>query len=168
MTDRALHLLDRLDAHRTEFAGRLDGLPERLVHARPTPDAWSLAHLAEHLLLIDGALQANGSPTSAASRATSRLRSTGIRSILALPLRIQGPPSAAYIMPSESPRWPDVRQRWSALRRDWRTWSPSPGAVGFAHPIAGPFLWDDALAFLLAHHRHHDAQVRRTLAALGA
>ena len=167
MTRRALRLLDRLDAHRAAFAARLDGLPESVVHARPAPGAWSLAHLAEHLLRIDGGLQADGPPISAASRATSRLRSAGIQSILALPLRIEGPPSAAYVMPSEAPRWPDVRERWAALRRDWRTQSPRPGAVGFAHPIAGPFLWDDALAFLLAHHRHHDAQVRRTLAALG-
>ena len=113
-------------------------------------------------------MQPDGPPISAASRATSRLRSTGIQAVLALPLRIEGPPSAAYVMPSPSPRWPDVRERWAALRsRLADVGRPAPGAVGFAHPIAGPFLWDDALAFLLAHHRHHDAQVRRTLAALG-
>ncbi len=167
MTARSLRLLDGLDAHRAAFSARLDAVPDALVHARPGPEAWSLAHLAEHLLLIDGGLRADGPAVSAAGRATSRARSTAIRSVLALPLRIKGPASAASVMPSASPRWPDVRERWTALRADWRTWAPAPGAVAFAHPIAGPFLWDDALAFVLAHHRHHHAQTARTLRALG-
>lgn len=166
MTARALRLLDRLDAHRAAVSARLDGLPEAVVHTRPAPEVWSLAQLAEHLLLIDGSLSADGPPASVIGRASSRVRSTGIQSVLALPLKIKGPPSAAYIMPSASPRWPEVRERWAALRADWRTWTPEPGAVAFPHPIAGPFLWDDALAFLLAHHRHHDAQIERILAGL--
>ena len=166
MTRRA-HLLRALDAHRAALADRLDGLPEAVVHAAPAPGAWSLAQLAEHLLLIDSGLTFDGPPASPAARATSRLRSAGIQAVLALPLRIEGPPSARYVMPSAAPRWPEVRERWAALRAGWQRPSGGARAVAFRHPIAGPFLLDDALAFLLAHHRHHDAQVRRTLAAVG-
>lgn len=167
MTARSLRLLDLLDAHRAAFSARLDALPSAAVHAQPSPGVWSLAQLAEHLLLIDGGLLADGPPISSASRATSWVRSRGIQSILALPLRIEGPPSAVYVMPSASPQWPDVRERWAGRRSDWGSWSARPGTVAFAHPIAGPFLWDDALAFLLAHHRHHDAQVGRILKTVG-
>ena len=167
MTSRAARLLDALDAHRAAFTARLDALPDAAVHATPAPDAWSLAQLAEHFVLIDGGLRFDGTPAPALARATSALRSAGIQGVLALPLRIQGPPSAQYVMPSAAPRWAEVRERWAALRADWRTAAPPAGAVAFRHPIAGPFLFEDALAFLLAHHRHHDAQVRRTLRALG-
>ena len=166
---RRLRLLHALDAHRAELTARLDALPEASVHAAPAPGAWSLAQLAEHLLLIDSGLRFDGARPSAPVRVTSRLRSTGIQAILALPLRIVGPPSAQYVMPSAAPRWPEVRERWAALRAGWMAEieAADPKAIAFLHPIAGPFLLDDALAFLLAHHRHHDAQVRRTLAGVG-
>ena len=159
-------LLRQLGAHHAALAARLDALPAAVVHRAPAPGAWSLAQLAEHLALVDGGLTHNGLRASRAARATSSARCLAIRSVLALPLRIEGPPSAAPVMPSAAPRWPEVRERWSALRAGWQGAAPQPGAVAFQHPIAGPFLADDALAFLLAHHRHHDAQVRRTLAAL--
>ena len=167
MNHRRTRLLRALDAHRVALTARLDALPADTVHQSPAPGAWSLAQLAEHLLLIDGGLIPDGPMPSRVVRATSGVRCLGIRLVLALPLRIEGPPSAQYVMPSESPRWPEVRRRWDALRASWQTAPLRPDAVGFRHPIAGPFLADDALAFLLAHHRHHDAQVRRTLAALG-
>jgi len=160
---RRRRLLHALDAHRAAFAARLDALPEAVVHASPAPGAWSLAQLAEHLLLIDSGLRFDGAPASLAVRRTSRMRSTGIQAVLSLPLRIKGPPSAAYVMPTAAPRWPEVRDRWAALRAGWMREPDDDGAVAFVHPIAGPFLLDDALAFLLAHHRHHDAQLRRTL-----
>lgn len=156
-----------LDAHRARVTALLDALPPEVVHRLPAPGAWSLAQLAEHFVLIDGGLWFDGPPASALAAATSRARCATIRAVLALPLRIEGPPSAQYVMPSAAPRWTEVRERWAALRAGWRTARPAPGAVGFDHPIAGPFLFDDALAFLLAHHRHHDAQIRRTLRALG-
>ncbi|WP_412061053.1 DinB family protein [Rubrivirga sp. IMCC45206] len=165
MTRRA-RLLAGLDAHRAAFSARLDGLPDAVVHTRPAPGAWSLAQLAEHLLLIDGGLTPDGPPAGPLARATSGVRSAGIRAVLSLPARIPAPPSAQAVMPSPAPRWPDVRRRWAALRAGWREWGPRAGTVAFRHPLAGPFLPDDALAFLLAHHRHHDAQVRRTLAGL--
>ena len=64
-------------------------------------------------------------------------------------------------------RWPDTRDRWAETRRRWSAADPADDAVVFRHPIAGPLAWPDALAFLLAHHRHHDAQIARTLRALG-
>ena len=159
-------LLGALGAHRAGLAARLDALPDAVVHAPPGPGAWSLAQLAEHLALIDGGLVLDGPPASPAARATSRARSLGVRSVLALPVRIPAPPSAAGVMPSAAPRWPEVRERWAAVRAGWGRGPAGARAVAFRHPLAGPFLLDDALAFLLAHHRHHDAQVRRTLAAV--
>ncbi len=162
---RRLHLLHALDAHRAALADRLDALPPSVVHAAPAPGAWSLAQLAEHLRLIDAGLRLDGPPASVWARATSGVRSLGVRAVLALPLRIPAPPSARGILPSTAARWPEVRDRWAALRAGWaeRHAEADGRAVAFLHPLAGPFVLDDALAFLLAHHRHHDAQVRRTL-----
>lgn len=161
---RRLRLLHALDAHRAALTARLDASPEAVVHASPAPGAWSLAQVAEHLLLIDSGLQFDGPPASPLVRATSAVRSAGVQAVLALPLRIPAPPSARSILPGADPRWPEVRDRWAALRAGWVSAldGAEAGRVAFRHPLAGPFLLDDALAFLLAHHRHHDAQVART------
>ena len=163
MTRRA-SLLAALEAHRAALASRLDALPEAAVHAAPAPGAWSLAQIADHLCRVDAAL-ADGGPAGPGVRATSGARCAALRAVLALPLRIPAPPSAAGVMPDAEPRWPAVRARWAGVRAAWP--EVGPDAVAYRHPLFGPFLPDDALAFLLAHHRHHDAQVARTLAALG-
>ena len=167
MTSRSHSLLNALDAHRVEVTARLDALPESIVHAVPSPGAWSLAQLAEHILRIDGGLQIDASPAPLWVRATSPVRSRLLCRFLSLPIRIPAPPSAAGVMPSAEPRWADVRQRWAVMRARWRSALERPEVVAYRHPILGPFLLEDALAFLLAHHRHHDAQIRRTLTALG-
>lgn len=166
MTPRAARLLDALAAHRAAFAARLDALPEAVVHAAPAPGAWSLAQLAEHLVRIDAGLEVAGPPASAAVRATSGARSRALAGVLSLPVRIPAPPSAAGVMPSADPRWPEVRAQWGKVRAGWRAAPAAGDAVAYRHPLAGPFLFEDALRFLLAHHRHHDAQVERTLAGV--
>jgi len=166
MTPAHLHRLDALAAHRAEVTARLDALPEAVVHAAPAPGAWSLAQVAEHFVRIDGFLRLDGPLASPLVRATSGARRRALCGVLALPIRIPAPPSARAVMPTAAPRWPDVRDRWAALRAGWRDASPATGAVAYRHPLAGPLLLDDALAFLLAHHRHHDAQIRRTLRSL--
>ncbi|PAP79339.1 hypothetical protein B1759_13470 [Rubrivirga sp. SAORIC476] len=163
---RRLRLLHALDAHRVALTARLDALPEAAVHASPAPGAWSLAQVAEHLLRIDSGLRFDGPPASPLARATSGVRSAGIQGVLRLPLRIPAPPSAGPILPSAAPRWPEVRDRWAGLRAGWAGADAEAGTVAFRHPLAGPFLLDDALAFLLAHHRHHDAQVERTFGSV--
>ena len=164
--------LDALEAHRARFCATVDALPEPVQHAVPAPGAWSLAQLGEHLLRIDRGLVLGG-PASFPARATSRLRAGALRGVLALPLRIPAPPGAGAILPSAGARWPGVREAWAELRASWpAAFEPLAaadlGRVAFRHPLAGPFCVADALDFLHTHHRHHDAQVRRTLAALGA
>lgn len=164
---RRLHLLHALDAHRSALTARLDTSPEAAVHASPAPGAWSLAQVAEHLVLIDSGLRFDGRPAPPLVRATSAVRSAAIQGVLRLPLRIPAPPSAGPILPSTAPRWPEVRARWAALRAGWVALDDAEAdRVAFRHPLAGPFLLDDALAFLLAHHRHHDAQVERTFGSV--
>ena len=169
-TARQLHALD---AHRAAFARQLDALPDAVVHAAPAPGAWSLAQLAEHLLRVDRELDRSAErPVERATGGLRRLRSRvgrrALEGILGLPVRIPAPRSAAAVMPSESPCWAEVRAAWDALRAGWQDLGGAdPAWLVYRHPIAGPLRLDDALAFLLAHHRHHDVQVRRTLAQLG-
>lgn len=159
----AADLLCHLEAHRLCVTERLDALPDEVVHAQPAPGAWSLAQVAEHLFKIDAGLEVAGVSPSRPVRWTSRARCAVLCGVLALPVRIPAPPSARGVMPSSAPRWSGVRERWTALRA---AWPADLEGAGFRHPLFGPFVGADALAFLLAHHRHHDAQIRRTLGAL--
>lgn len=159
-----------LDRHRAAFTALLDGLDAAAVHAAPGPGAWSLAQLAEHLVLIDAGLVPTGPPAPALVRATSGARAAALCAVLALPVRIPAPPAARGVMPSAAPSWPEVRRAWAAVRAGWPGADGGHGAyrhVAYRHPLFGPFVLADALRFLRAHHRHHDAQVRRTLRRLG-
>ena len=167
MTLGTLRQLDALEMHRIELSRQLDAIGDGL-DLSPAPAAWSLAQIADHLLRIDRGLVLGGPSASAVGGVRSRLGSLALRGILSLPVRIPAPPSARAVMPVEAPHWPDVRDAWAALRSSWREALPDvpPGAIVYHHPLAGPLCRDDALAFLLAHHRHHDAQVERTLRQL--
>lgn len=160
---------DALEAHRRAVTARLDGIDPALVHARPGPDAWSLAQLADHFVRVDRGL-APGARATVFETARSRAGRLVLGCVLALPLRIPAPPSAHGVMPHAAPRWPDVREAWATLRDTWRAQigDADPVTLAYRHPLVGPLRLDDALAFLLAHARHHDAQVQRTLRALGA
>ena len=160
--------LDALEAHRLALTARLDALDSEAVHAVPAPGAWSLVQVAEHLLKIDRGLRLDGPTAGPVGTVRSRLGASVLLGVLGLPIRIPAPPSARGVMPSAAPTWTDVRDVWTDLRAAWASALPeaTPAAVAYQHPLAGPLRLDDALAFLLAHHRHHDAQVERTLGAV--
>lgn len=159
-------LLDALDAHRDRLTRRLAALPEADVRRRPAPHAWSLAQIADHLLRIDRGLRLDGPAAGPVVRATSPVRGRLICAVLALPLRIPAPPGVTSILPGPDPDPVETLAAWAALRQTWRV-PLNPAVVAFRHPVVGPLCVPDALAFLLAHHRHHDAQVARTCTALG-
>lgn len=162
-------LLDALDAHRGRLSRLIAGLPAADVRRRPAPRAWSLVQIAEHLLRIDRGLRVGGPPAGPLTRATSPARRALIAGVLALPLRIPAPPGVRHILPGPDPDLAATLGAWAALRQAWRRQidAADPDAVVFRHPVVGPLCGPDALAFLLAHHRHHDAQVARTCRALG-
>ena len=159
-------LLGALDAHRDRLTRLVASLPEAAVRRRPAPRAWSLAQIADHLLRIDRGLCLDAPPAGPLVRATSAARGRLICGVLALPLRIPAPPGVAHILPGPDPDPAETLAAWAALRQTWHA-PADPTAVAFRHPIFGPLCAPDALAFLLAHARHHDAQVARTCAALG-
>jgi hypothetical protein len=168
-----LTALDALDEHREGLSALVSSLPVETVRRRPAPGAWSLAQLLDHLLRIDRGLDFGARPGSRLVRATSPARSAAVRAVLALPIRIPAPPGAAAVMPAPDPDVLATLLEWGRLRASWRERMAEATAadldrLAFRHPLAGPFCLPDALAFLLAHHRHHDAQVRRTLQALAA
>lgn len=161
-------LFHALERHRVALTERLDGVPAEIVARRPGPEQWSLTQIVDHLARIDRGLRLDGPAASRVVRGTSGARGRVLAWALGLPLRIPAPPGAGPVLPSASPEYAAVRDAWAERRADWRRqWDEvNPNAVAFRHPLMGPFVLRDALAFLLAHHRHHDAQVERTLAAV--
>lgn len=163
-------LFGSLEAHRDRLSALAWSLPDATLRRRPAPGAWSLAQLLDHVVRIDRGLDLDGGRLGRIAAATSRARGGLICAVLALPVRIPAPPGARAVMPSADPDPEATLEAWADLRSGWSERlgaSTAEATVAYRHPIVGPLSVPDALAFLLAHHLHHDAQVRRTLAALG-
>ena len=165
----SLPLLDALESHRLALTARLDALPAGAVHQSPAPGAWSPAQIAEHLVRIERTMRLDGRLASPLAATVASAKTVLMNGILALPVRYPMPPGAvSRIAPSPQSDWDEVKAEWETLRSSWREALPAltKRTVVFKHPLIGLLCVPDALRFVLAHHRHHDAQIARTLAAV--
>lgn len=125
----------------------------------------------DHIVRIESSVRPEGRDGSRVEIVSSPVRSGLVRGVLALPIRIQAPPGAPEILPADAPDLDALLDVWAARRDAWRDVleTATPAALDrmvLLHPLAGRFRWPDTLRFLLSHHRHHDLQVERTLAAV--
>ncbi len=171
MLAAAARPFDALDAHRVALAARLRALPTSVTSTSPRPGAWSLAQIVDHFQRIESSVRPEGRDGSRYEVLSSPARAGLVRGVLALPVRIGVPPGADAIRPADAPDLDAGLDAWAARRQSWRDALDGATAADLdrmvvLHPLAGRFRWPDTLRFLLAHHRHHDAQIERTLAAV--
>ena len=164
----SLPTLDALESHRLALTARLDALPAGAVHQAPAPSAWSPAQIVEHFVRIERTMRLNGRLASPLAATVASAKTALMKGILTLPLRVSVPRGAEQIVPSPQPNWAEVKAEWETVRAGWREALPAlpKRTVVFKHPLIGLLCVPDALRFVLAHHRHHDAQIARTLAAV--
>lgn len=171
MLDAAAVPFEALEAHRRALSSRLQSLPPAVVSAAPGPDAWSLAQIVDHIVRIESSVRPEGRDGSRIEVLTSPVRAGMVRAVLVLPIRVPAPPGATHIFPEATPDLDARLEAWANRRDAWREVldAAQPHELDrmvLKHPLAGRFRWPDTLRFLLTHHRHHDAQIERTLAAV--
>ncbi len=175
MTD-ALRLLSD---ERGAFAAHLDGASREALDWRPSPRAWSLVLVLEHLVraeegtlsILDkqaakgDSFRDFGAPDGAAlARVLGRLHSDR---------RWQIPePVVPALTPTGDVPLAGLRQTWGGFDGRWQALDEAlsgPQRTGgiFRHVHAGPITAEGAARFTAAHVAHHRMQAERIRAADG-
>ena len=135
---------------------------------QPAPDAWSLAGVAHHLVLVDqSTLQAlsNGRRTGSMRRKLRhRVGSALVRLVFALGIRVKVP--FRGIEPRPNVPLPELKQQWEEVRTAMAAYldgitEDALHEPVLAHPIGGPMNIPQGLDFLVHHFDHHLRQVAR-------
>jgi hypothetical protein len=143
------------------------------LQLRPTPSAWSMIQIAEHLQRTEQAiLSAAFSQPHAPLQTLPQRISAGLMIALSLsPARIRVPKAVSVIAPAESLTLPELEARWAATRSrleaEIRTFPADKARCNvFRHPVSGWMTLLQTLHFLSAHLTHHGYQLRRVRRAL--
>lgn len=175
MTDTLRLLADE----RAAFSALLDDASPDALAFRPSPDAWSLALVLEHLVRVEGGTLAILEKQAAKGDAFRDIGSpeegrlaqvvAGLRSDRRF--RIPAGAASAITPTGEMPvgpaseAWDGFDTRWAAL--DDRLTDRQREATLFLHATAGPITADGAAEFVAAHAAHHRGQAERIRAADG-
>lgn len=175
MDSRLGDRFERLEAARGDLLGRLERVDEETLNRHPGADAWSVIQVLHHVMLAEELSIAYigkkaGSEAEPAGPIET-LRSWALRLALRSPLRFKAPPMTAEL--PERDTLPAVVRRWEEGRGRMReVLAVIPGAAVdraiYRHPIVGMMSVDQAVRFLEDHLAHHERQIERTLAAVGA
>jgi hypothetical protein len=165
---------DALESRRHALLDELAATSPEALAFRPTPDAWSLEDVAQHLWLIErGAvhiLTSRQEKPPLPRDPLSPLKIAAMRMLVHRDIRIKAP--VVEIVPQSRMSVDAVRAEWDATRATLHGLlervTPERAAMRiFRHPIFGPMTLAQATEFVWRHHDHHLHQVRRIRGAEG-
>lgn len=169
-------VLAGLDRSREQLRAAVDAVPEQLRGERPASDRWSVAHILEHLALVEERLTANLTAKVEAARQAGLGGEEGDPSLLSPELR------GRIVDRSERRQAPDPLQPHGGIghRAAWeraetaraafrllitRADGLALGGVIHEHPRFGALNVYQWGGFLAAHEARHTEQIREISAA---
>jgi hypothetical protein len=178
MHPRTEELLRHLDANRAVLRAAVDAVPPSLRETRPTPDAWSVAEVLEHLTRVEeqltrllssklseahaaGALPPEADTGPVVDAKTHRAVLDRRRRVTAMDRVLpRGELSAAGALAALETTRGKLRELLIAYD------GVSIAAVSHPHPILGPIDGYQWFAFVGSHEARHADQIRELGAAL--
>lgn len=172
-------VLTGLDRSRAQLRAAVDAVPEPLRDERPASDRWSVAHILEHLALVEERLTANLAAKLEDARHGGLGREEGEPSLLSPELRMrivdrterrQAPdPLQPRGVMGHQAAWERAEDARAAFRLlITRADGLALGAVIHEHPRFGAMNVYQWSGFLAAHESRHTEQIREIAAALQA
>jgi DinB superfamily len=165
--------LATLDEAREAFLAPIRSASDRQRSFRPSPGAWSMLDVTEHLVLAEeksllGMLK--GPPAGTAITPLARVRMAMVLLVLRTELRVKVP--VARVLPTGRVALGELEARWGDARRGLERFlepitRAEARAARFRHPIGGWVSVGTGLTFYAAHIQHHARQVRRIHRAAG-
>ncbi len=159
--------LDRLDTTRTAFLATLGSATRSQREFRPSPGAWSMLEVTEHLVLAEEKSvlgMATLVPPTPSVSPIAHVRMTMVRLVMKTSLRVKVPTSR--VLPTGTVPLGELEARWLQARQDLESLlatvtDADAGVARFRHPIGGWVSASEGVAFLAGHIDHHARQVGR-------
>jgi len=156
-----------LTQRREALLKEVGALPEAQLTFRPMPEAWSIAQVIEHLLLVEGGIVERVTtrpPRAVRIRMRDRLGYAAVWVALSYGLRIKAPVQS--VMPHKGITLSDASEQWRSILRSLSTHlevmrDQDLRLTVFKHPIGGPMTLAEALLFITRHFDHHLRQIAR-------
>lgn len=162
--------LTDLEHRRQHFLGIIAQSTEAQRYHKPTPEAWCMVEVAQHLLLAEAQtlvfIQKYPPITpSLAQKIRAKLSYWGLVTFLKLPLKFRVPPRA-NISPLTPRRYDEVLSEWNQVRQQLYAYADSytedkRDLFVFKHPLAGKLTFEQTLTFFKEHINHHVLQLER-------
>lgn len=172
--ERREQRLGELDEWKNALLATLAGESAERLAFRPDGKGWCALDVVQHLVLLEEGvvgyarkkLQAPPQPVPALDRAKLAL----LLLVLRWPLRFRAP--VPQVIPESTFPLAELSLRWLNVRDELRDLLGSLPAerrrtLLFRHPVGGALDPMGTLAFIDAHARHHEAQLRRIRRAPG-
>lgn len=165
---------DALESRRLAFLADLEATSPAARAFKPSPEAWSLEDVAQHLWLVErGAvhiLESRLEKPPLPRDWLSPLKLTLMHVAGGADIRVKAP--VKEIVPQAPMKLEAIRAEWertrAALRALLERATPEQRRKRiFRHPLFGPMNMVQAAEFVWRHHDHHLHQVRRIRAAAG-
>lgn len=160
---------EAIESQRIALTNRALALSDEVLNRKPTPEAWSVRQVVEHLVISDETVGQKW-PSDKTAPDPLRLLPRSWRTAL-----IEGAFRRNLTLPLPSPQMeprgdtplPALLERWAASRAEMRR---ALGAFGadddaYAHPILGPLTAAQMLSLAQVHTDYHTRQVKRLIEA---
>jgi hypothetical protein len=168
VTPEILRAFENLECQKQALLERLASWPPQTIHYRPVNAGWSAIDVIDHLVRVENGLIASlranlphGSPLALGDQ----IRAFFLTALMRTPVRVKVPSAAASTMPAPGLELTGVITEWNTVRSRLRGLLDSVSLSQlrrgvFHHPVSGWMTVGQALAFLSAHIRHHEYQLR--------
>ena len=166
-------VLAELGAARQRLLAEVEDFEEPRFSQRPSPGAWSAAHVIEHLARGEAGVTRGVRAAAAGKLVIQRKWNDPFRHLLYRSnlYRVARVRTVATLDPSEAPPRAVALARIGATRRELaEAIEQGDGrgiwAHGLRHPIFGPLPMEEMLRFMAYHEVRHALQIGRIRAAL--
>lgn len=162
-----LQRLDRIEQKRTALVARAASRDTAFLSTRPSPNAWSILEIIEHLILAEE--DVFGTIDSLATRAAqpqtrgNRARYWLVMGLLRFRIPVQAPSQA--MLPTGGQTLQALTKRWTINHAYLRQYVATLDRAGthravFRHPVTGPLTVLQAVWLLEIHLDRHLHQIR--------
>ncbi len=161
----------QLESQKRLLLSRVDGWTATRLSYSPSPGAWSVLQVLDHLVRTEEeilALAKQGVSAPHRIGLRDRLGSLFITKLFQTDRRVKIPPSAFQVLPEQDPPLAHVLERWQVTRHDFyrfQTQLSREQAAGglFRHPVCGWMGLPQIAQFFHVHMVHHGFQIGRLI-----